>query len=293
MQQQHSYIPLPHLRLHYRDWGGQGRPLVLIHGLASNARIWDLAAPILAENFAVVALDQRGHGLSDHPDEGYDFATISGDLESFLQMLGISRPVLVGHSWGGNVALEYTAKHPSAVAALVLVDGGFMQLSAIPGMTWERAEREMAPPPLAGTPLEDFRQRIRQFLPPDAYSPEVEEIILGNFQVDAEQRIYPHLTRERHMKILRSLWEQNPTEMYAQVDCPVLLVPAAQSNEEQARGDPSRLELKRRAVSLAEQSLVMRKTVWMENTIHDIPLQRPRELVAEITEFVHRYTQPD
>ena len=72
-----KYASANGLRLHYRDWGGSGQPLVLLHGLASTCRIWDLVAPILAEDFSVVALDQRGHGLSDKPDHGYDFASVS------------------------------------------------------------------------------------------------------------------------------------------------------------------------------------------------------------------------
>ncbi len=65
------------INLHYRDWGGSGRQVVLLHGLASSCHIWDLVAPQLAEDFAVIAVDQRGHGLSDKPDTGYDFASVS------------------------------------------------------------------------------------------------------------------------------------------------------------------------------------------------------------------------
>jgi len=68
MTPQDAYIALPtSIRLHYLDWRGSGRPLILLHGLASSCRIWDLTAPILAQRFHVFALDQRGHGLSDKP----------------------------------------------------------------------------------------------------------------------------------------------------------------------------------------------------------------------------------
>src|SRR5262245_49905644 len=83
------------VRLHYRAWGGPARasasyaPLVLLHGLASTAHIWDLVAPRLAQGRRIVALDQRGHGLSDKPDEGYDFATIVADDISALDQLHI------------------------------------------------------------------------------------------------------------------------------------------------------------------------------------------------------------
>jgi pimeloyl-ACP methyl ester carboxylesterase len=136
------------LRLAYREYAGEGRPLVLLHGVASNARIWLPVAPLLTPRFRVLAVDQRGHGQSDKPSSGYDFPSVVEDVREFVEALELELPVVAGHSWGGNVALEYAARHPEQVAGLVLVDGGFMEISARPGMTWERAERELAPPDL-------------------------------------------------------------------------------------------------------------------------------------------------
>src|SRR5215217_6876525 len=71
-------VPGDGVSLHARDWGGGGgRPVALLHGLASNARIWDGVAPRLAgAGLRVVALDLRGHGASDQPGSGYDFASV-------------------------------------------------------------------------------------------------------------------------------------------------------------------------------------------------------------------------
>src|SRR6266852_3389161 len=130
------------LQLHYRHWsppepGSALPPILLLHGLASAARIWDLVAPLLAaRGYIVTALDQRGHGESDKPDTGYDFATILADDAAAVQALDIERPVIVGHSWGAMVALEYAVRHPDAVTALVLVDGAANQLALRPG--WSR-----------------------------------------------------------------------------------------------------------------------------------------------------------
>ena len=87
------YIDLRGLPFHYRDWGGGGRPVLLLHGLASTCHIWDLVAPLLAEEFRVVALDQRGHGLSAQVEDGYDFATVSSDAAAFIRFLEWERPV--------------------------------------------------------------------------------------------------------------------------------------------------------------------------------------------------------
>ena len=277
------------LSLHYRDWqtpagGGRGRPVVLLHGLASNARIWDLTAPRLAGRFRAVALDQRGHGLSDKPDGSYAFDEMTGDLSALIAALGLALPLLVGHSWGGNVALQFAADHPDDVRGLVLVDGGFLEISAFEGMTWERTQQMMAPPPLDGMKLETFLKAARLWpeLAP-LWSDEVQEIVLGNFEVTDDGSIRPQLTRERHLRILRALWEQRPSQLWGRLRCPALLVPAARDNP-----DPRNamwMEGKRQAIQIALQKARSVRVLWMEDTIHDVPLQRPRELAGAIAEF--------
>src|SRR5919201_5850693 len=108
------------IELAYRDWPGDGQPIVLLHGLSSSSRIWDQVAARLAPRWRVVALDQRGHGRSDKPDEGYDFETIVADDRAALAALAAERPVLVGHSWGGNAALQYAVDVAPGPRALVM-----------------------------------------------------------------------------------------------------------------------------------------------------------------------------
>ena len=71
--------------LHVIDWGGDGTPLLLLHGLSSSARIWDLAAPLLTGRFRVVAADQRSHGLSDRPADGYGFSDTTADTVALIE----------------------------------------------------------------------------------------------------------------------------------------------------------------------------------------------------------------
>jgi pimeloyl-ACP methyl ester carboxylesterase len=156
-------VPGDGLTLHARDWGGSGPPLVLLHGLASNARIWDgVASRLAGAGLRVVALDQRGHGSSDQPSSGYDFATVVRDLEAALAALELEQPVLVGHSWGANVALQFAAGRPGAVAGLALVDGALVGVAAWAGATREEARRRLAPPRFA-VPLEDWLAMAGRF----------------------------------------------------------------------------------------------------------------------------------
>ena len=102
-----------------------GAGFLLVLGLASNARLWDGVAHRLAgAGRTAVAIDLRGHGRSDKPDTGYDFATISEDLRLLIGAIGLDRPVLVGQSWGANVVLDFAVRHPDLTRGIVLVDGG-------------------------------------------------------------------------------------------------------------------------------------------------------------------------
>lgn len=272
------YVDLRGLRFHYRNWDGGGPPLILLHGLASNSHIWDLVAPLLAQRFSVVALDQRSHGESTGTDHGYDFATIVQDLLLFTEALALRRPLLVGHSWGGNVVLEMAAAHGEDVGGLVLVDGGFINLRSRPEATWEEVARNMAPPNLTHLTMEELAARAKETWGA-MWRPEVEAVLRASFQVQPDGKIQPRLHYDRHMKILRALWEQNPQDLFPKVQAPVLILPARRPGEA-PRGAWSRVS-REELVTQAQARLPRARMLWLEDSIHDVPLQRP-ELVAGI-----------
>ena len=275
-----------HLRLHYRRWSAASPdphvpPILLLHGLASAAHIWDLVAPLLAEQgYLVTALDQRGHGESDKPDSGYDFASIVEDDTIAARSLAIERPIIVGHSWGTSVALQYAAVHDDNVTALVLVDGATSQLSLRPHWSRERALQDLAPPRFAGTPRETFLSYYRSGPLGQQWTPELEEIVLHIVQLREDNTVAPRLDFENHLQIIGAMWDQPLFDLYRQVRCPIKLIVAEPqpANETQAaflrqrRQDIERLQALRPDMPI----------VWMPDTIHDIPLQRPAQLAQEI-----------
>jgi pimeloyl-ACP methyl ester carboxylesterase len=284
-----SYLYLNGLRFHYlrQEADGAGRPLVLHHGLASNARIWELTAPRLASRgHPVFALDARGHGLSDKPDDGYDIQTITGDLTAFIQACGLEKPVLVGHSWGGSIALNYATRFaagPFSPAGIVLVDGGISQLDDA-GATWEEMEQRLTPPRLAGMPLSEFQPRLEAWFAEWGGSEQAVSITLGNFEIGDDECIYPRLAFERHMRIVRAIWDFKTYDYFARVRCPTLMIPA-RPKEPHSPPDRAYLHAKERGVARAQASIFDLRVAWMEDTIHDIPLQRPDELADLITVF--------
>lgn len=109
----------------YADDGGTGDvlPVVFLHSTAGNAFQWSAQLEHLRPTRRAVALEWRGHGRSAAPDDGdYSFPATAADVEEAVNRLGIGRFVLVGHSGGGLVALQYAAEHPGRVAGLLLAD---------------------------------------------------------------------------------------------------------------------------------------------------------------------------
>ncbi|MGH2726109.1 MAG: alpha/beta fold hydrolase, partial [Actinomycetota bacterium] len=125
------------VRLSARTSGRRGPHLILVHGLASSQHIWNLTLPMLERDFRVTTYDQRGHGASGRPTSGYSFDSVSRDLGAIVKAVRAKRPVLVGHSYGANVIIEYAARNPKAVAGVMCVDGGMGSMSEI--MSWKEA----------------------------------------------------------------------------------------------------------------------------------------------------------
>ena len=98
------------------------RTLVFLHGFGGSARQWRYQLAHFADRYRTIALDLRGHGLSDQPDGPYDLATLLDDLDSALEALDVPKSfVLTGHSFGGALAVEYSLRHPARVSHLILI----------------------------------------------------------------------------------------------------------------------------------------------------------------------------
>ncbi len=106
---QSQMIDLPAGRFHYLSWGAERTELpsaLLLHGITSSARSWVRVGPELADRYRVYAFDMRGHGDSIKPPPGaYSLRHTADDAVAFIEALGLQRPVLIGHSWGGATAI--------------------------------------------------------------------------------------------------------------------------------------------------------------------------------------------
>jgi pimeloyl-ACP methyl ester carboxylesterase len=118
------YIHTGELRQH-AVIGGEGPPLLLVHGWPETWYAWRLVMPALARDFEVIAVDQRGMGLSDKPEYGYDTGTLAGDLVALMDALGHERFAVVGHDTGFAISYALAADHTDRVdrAALLEIPG--------------------------------------------------------------------------------------------------------------------------------------------------------------------------
>src|SRR5215469_7274622 len=122
------YIDTGEVRLHAVT-GGNGPPFLLIHGWPGSWYYWRLVMPELAADFEVIAVDQRGIGLSDKPEEGYDTGTLANDLAGLMDVLGHERFAVVGVDTGMLIGYALAADHPDRVARLAVGE------APLPGIT--------------------------------------------------------------------------------------------------------------------------------------------------------------
>ncbi len=278
-----SFVTAPDgTQLRVIDWSTQalsaGVPIVLLHGLASNARLWDGPARCLTQiGHSVVAVDLRGHGHSEKPDHGYSVPEIAADVAHLIEALSATsskwkRPLVIGQSWGGNIVVELASQFSHLIRGIVAVDGGTIDLSHS-FTEWDECERTLRPPQLAGMHYDRLRSYIRA-----AHPDWTEEAIDGqmhNMEKYSDGTIAPHLTMERHMTILRHLWEDRPAEKWANIKVPVMFTPASKGHDEHT-------SIKHQQIAHAISQLPHARVEWFEPADHDLHAQFPDRFAAVV-----------
>jgi pimeloyl-ACP methyl ester carboxylesterase len=255
------------LRLHAITHGPAPARFLLVHGLASNARMWDgVGNELAARGHGSLAVDLRGHGRSPKPDDGYDFETVAGDLLPHLT----DRPVVVGQSYGGNVVVALAARHPELVRGVVCIDGGAIDMrqrfAAI-----DEAVAAMRPPyeMFEGIAADVQETHLRAT---HADWPETGiQGAMACWQI-VDGGIRSILTWPRHRQIIEAMWHEPPTELFPKIEVPVLFLVAS------ARMLP--------AVEAAVDALHDGRAVFLEGAHHDVHAQRPLEVADHLLSFL-------
>ena len=269
-------------RLAVRGARGPGRPFLLVHGLASNARLWDgVARRLVDAGHEVLAVDLRGHGRSEETSDGYDTATAAADLAALIRLQGWTgprAPIAVGQSWGGNVVLTLAAVH-GGVAGLGLVDGGWIHLAdRFP--TFDGCWAVLAPPRFDGLTRSELEQRSRGW---HADWPQEGRLgSLANFADLPDGTVRPHLSREHHRSIVHSLWQDDPSALYPRVGVPTVLMAAV----DQVPDVPT-------PVTRAAQAIGGAEVVWYVGAHHDLHAQQPDRCADDLLALAARIDAAD
>jgi pimeloyl-ACP methyl ester carboxylesterase len=241
---------------------------VLVHGLSSNARLWDGVGAALAERgIGSIAVDLRGHGESPKPDGGYDYDSVVGDLVPLLQ----DRPVVVGQSYGGNVVVALAARHPELVSGIVCIDGGAIDLRGRGAL--EDCVEAMKPPYhlFEGRPYDEHAARVRAMH--DGWPESGIAGQLANLEVGPDGGVRARLTWSRHRQIIEAMWHEPPTAHFGSLQVPVLFLMAT-----------ARM---RDGVEAALDALPHGRVVWFEGASHDVHAQHPVAVADELVRFAH------
>jgi len=255
------------LNLHYLDWGSPGAtPMVLLHGLCSNAHYWDFFAQSMKQDYHILAPDQRGHGNSDRA-ESYGPKDYVLDLEAFITELGLNEIVLIGHSLGGINSIIYAARHPDLVSRLVIIDIG----PEIATTGIERMQHDSTREPEVFSSEAEVIQYMREIQPrySDAF---IQHQVKYALRHDKDGRLRFKYDRALLTTDLRSpewLWEY-----LGQIICPTLIMHGIESD-----------------ILLGEVAQRMVKTlafgrVFDINAGHTIPGDNPEAFEAAVRNFL-------
>ena len=288
---QHSSAPTEHyaaigeLQVRYLKWQPSGEvggvPILALHGLASSANWYERLAARLSRNHSIAAPDQRGHGQTTQAASGYDWQTLAADAIRVLDHLGLEQAAVLGHSWGGNVAINVAARFPERVSKLVMIDGGFLDGHLLPDASWEVFQNRYAPRNVSGTQRE-FLDRISQQLG-DCWGDDLERIVLTMVYEDEEGQIQDILRPPNHAQVLEAMWGEPPSVTLPNIQCPTLIVPAGPRPD---RAGSSFNVTKTVMVEAATKAVPDNRVHWIPETIHDIGYHKPDELAAVIEEFL-------
>ena len=267
------------LRMRYLDWGGDGAPVLALHGLASCAHWYDLVAPELSEKFRIIAPDQRGHGQTTQAPTGYDWQTLASDVAGLMSHLDINEYPVLGHSWGGNVAINLAANYPDRVSALVMIDGGFFGARLRNTTTWEEFQRRR-PRDVSGT-RQQFLERIKGQLS-ICWNEDIERIVQTMVWEDDQGQMNDILSPENHDQVMHAMWHDPASDTWSRISSPTLIVAAGPTPDR--IGSEFALR-KQEMVKLASQEIKNSQVHWVPETIHDIGFHKPVELADTISDF--------
>lgn len=281
-------------QLHYLDWGGPTGELpaiLLIHGLGATAWSWAPIARRLRAISRVLAMDLRGHGLSESPRSGYDMESLAFDALTILVANGYGTDaegppaVVAGHGLGAMVAATMAAIQPNSISGVALVDGGWEELGEATKMTAADFERIAGDPPEVMASMDAYLTDRREF-DPESWDTDQERAA----RAAVDEKHAGHVTTVVRLHVLRatieSMFEYRPIDALAGLQMPVMVAVA-----ESGAADDEAVRERRLALDDVVQA---RQTAGMKpldirlftGAGHNLMRYRPAELTAALLDLI-------
>lgn len=274
-------------RIHFLDWGGDGRPgVLLVHGLSNTAWSWAPVARMSAASRRTVAMDLRGHGLSDAPTEAYEPDLLAEDVVAVAEgsgllatgVAGADRVVLAGHGFGAIVAAWAALALGERCAGLVLVDGGWEHLEDATGMDADEFLRGLDEPPEVMGSLDAFLADRAAF-DPATWDADQDRAARATVVETHAGKVVPATRPHALEACVRTMFEYDPEATLAAVAVPIVAL-AATDDETASRA---------RALDRASAARVVAgrepiRVVSFGRDGHNLMRYRPEAVTAAILE---------
>lgn len=276
--------------LHYLEWPSNAEadstpPVFLLHGLSSNAHYWDRVAARLT-GLRLVALDQRGHGLTGRPPhspqapDGFAMDELVADVIFTAERLGLERPVVVGHSWGATVSLELVTRYRDFASALVFIDGPVQSATNL--FSWDEGQHFMQPPlPRYKSLAEAVADSKRDF--GKSWGDDLEPFVISRVMQDGDELILT-LTSEARLAMLHGLYESPVDQLWPSLELPTTVLVA--------RGDSPRVSSWKESGASNLARIAPQVEVRWFDTPHDIPMFVPAEVAAIVQSAAEQKAEP-
>jgi pimeloyl-ACP methyl ester carboxylesterase len=281
-------------RIHYLDWGAPARPadatapvLALLHGIALTAWSWSPVARRLCHAFRVLAIDLRGHGLSEGARSDLTPASLAWDALTVLAANGAGveaggpPAVVAGHGMGAIVAAEMARLQPASIAALMLVDGGWEDIAAATRMSPSELVAALAEPPEVLASMDALLQDRRDF-DPASWDADQEQAVRS--QVD--QKHAGHVALVARPATIRAvvdgMYGYDPVETLVAAPVPLgVLVAGAGTADDEAAHDRG-VALDEVLAARAAAGLPAARVARFPGTGHNLMRYRPDEVAQEV-----------
>lgn len=286
------------VKLEVLDWGGTGRPLVLLAGLGDNAHVFDQFAPKLKARYHVYAITRRGFGASDSPaptETNYSANRLGDDVIAVLDALKLPHPVLVGHSIAGEELSSIGTRYPERVAGLVYLDAGYQYAA------YDNAQPDF------GMDLLELKRKLSAIR--NAVSPQEEKTLLTEIAADLPAFENDVKARLKEVAVMQAMTPeaiseaknqsmsregisaravQDGKQPFRNVKCPALAIFAVPHQREKQDADADARDIARvePLVKTFEKSVPQARIVRMPHANHYVFSSNEADVMREIDAFV-------